>query len=670
MLASRQRIAEPAAWACAALLAGMAGLWPLAALAALPSAPQASTEGAPDEARAAPAADSSIFWGLAPLRLGGSLAYDLRRDNADGLNTMQTGLLTTVNASTNGFIWQPWFATLNGSVGFTKVSSTSSGDFSANNSNSDSVLLSGNGQLNVLAQSRFPFEAHIARDNNSINSNLALPSDATSERYGFSQRYYPQQGEASVGWDRSSQQSSTFGLDQQDTLQLRLAQSLQSQQIQLSGTRTQRTHEQTGESADQDDVLAQHNYTPTSNLTVLSMLNLSQSSLQLQQGESTTHLAQASSNAFWRLPEHSLTVNSGVRAIMLTAESEGLLATGGSGNSSRLLNSNANAGLNYDYSRSTHFNAAFNVSQVQNSSAFNNTELSTTSISESLGASYQPDAVPVGQASYSWATSATAFNRSGGEDAQTGVTGQLNHSLSQSFRLDAQTSASAGVSQSVSVTSSTAPLASSAGLPPPAQKQLTHSAYVSWDRFQDAASALVRLSASDNRALDGDQAYFQLINLQASSNLPQSGYASWTGSLTLQAVRQGHGALTASTTEDGSISTSALGGLSYQNQRFLGERNLRFGSDLRLNLQWQQSQRVQPAQSSFLSQLESRNQQETMAWLNHIDYSIGRTQLRFSVIVSRTSAQRNQGSSTLGQSSEEKTNSALHFTLIRRFGQY
>ena len=229
-----------------------------------------------------------------------------------------------------------------------------------------------------------------------------------------------------------------------------------------------------------------------------------------------------------------------------------------------------------------------------------------------------------------------------------------------------------GGNQGLLASSTSGNPAYAAGLPQPSQKQLTHSGSASWDLLQQTGAALIRLSLTDSRALDADRAYFQLVNFQASSNLPTSGYSSWTGNLTLQAVRQGRDAVERDAQADASNATSASGVLSYQTQRFLGVRNLRFGSDLRLNIQSQQSQRAF-LQQSFFSQLESRSDQETAAWINHLDYAIGRTQLRLQLMVSRSNAFANHAGAGFGSSNqaiEERTNRSIFFTLIRRFGQY
>ena len=612
------------------------------------------------------------------MRLGGNLAYTHGRISSDGVNSMQSGLSTTLNAATGSFIWQPWFAQFNAALGLTKVSSSSAGDLPSSNSASDGVLVTGGGQLSVLTRSNFPFEAHFVRNDNRVNTNLALPSDATSQRYGFVQQYFRDEGIASLAWDRGTQSSASNGGDQQDNLQLNLSYKLESHQLQLNGTHATNLHERTGENASQSSLTVQHNYLPDPDWTVLSMANVSKSDLHLQQGGNSTQLVQLNSNVFWRAPEEPISVNGGVRVMAFGSDQSASAATFAGPAGNRILNGNANAGINYDYSPSIRINAGINVNTLQNNGG--GTSTSTTNSSETVGASYQPEGIQLGSAAYSWGGSVNVYNRSSAEESQQGLVLQLSHSLNQSYKLEGGSTISLSFSQGLAAgairdSGKEATLFNAA--PAPSLRQLTHSGSASWDFSQQSGAAVVRLSVNDSRALDGNQAYFQLFNIQASSSLPTSGYSSWTGNLTLQSMRQGSKVLDPNQSADGSTATSSSGSLSYQTQRLFGIRNLRLGTELRLNLQSQQSQRAflaqqsQDLQQSYLSQLENRSEQEAAAWAGNVAYAIGRTQLRLNGIIARTNVIKNQLDAVTGASTpvvEEKTNRALQFTLTRYFG--
>ena len=105
--------------------------------------------------------------------------------------------------------------------------------------------------------------------------------------------------------------------------------------------------------------------------------------------------------------------------------------------------------------------------------------------------------------------------------------------------------------------------------------------------------------------------------------------------------------------------TTSSGSLAYQTQRLFGVARLRFSSDLRLNTQ------------ALLPLLGKAEDQEAAAWENRLEYAIGRTQLRVSVVVSRSSTPL--GGTRLPSDPHQaeavqKTNRAVMIYLSRGFG--
>jgi hypothetical protein len=584
-------------------------------------------------------------WYLPPVRIGGILSYSLRRDSFEEQQRNQTGLTATLNASTNTYIWQPWFARVDGSLGVTSSTDSSSGNEAA--SSSKSVVVTGSGQLSVLAQSKFPFEAHFQRSDSRVSSDLALANGYANQRYGFTQRYFRDAGEMMFGWDRTTQTSADSGRDLQDSLQLRMSHRLENHRLQLAGDRNTNTHEVTGERAAQDNLSLQHSYAPNPSMSVESLANISRSDYQLLQGSNDSRLLQLSSNAFWRPLGRPMTVNGGVRVFALGTDSTGFAVTGNpSGN--RILNANANLGVSYEVNRFTRISGSANVNMTDNNGA------KSTSTSQAVSAGYQPDAIEWGAFRYNWGTTANASNQTGGETADRQLALQFSHSLSRSIKLEGGSTVGIDVGQSLSVSSGSA-----SGSEGASTKQLIHNGSVSWDLSQQAGSALLRLSASDSRALDGNQEFFQLINFQASSTFPASSYSSWTGNLTIQAVRQGKNERLASVEPIDGFVTHSGGSIGYQNQRLFGNRRLRFVSDLRLNSQ------------SLLPLFGSGKDQEVSAWDNRLNYSIGRTQLQLSLQVSSSNTQKiNVDPVTKVENTENvrKINKSIMFSVSRSFG--
>ena len=646
------------------VLAWLAILFHGAAQSALPS----STEVAPANPQLSVAKVSDDAeegtWSMPPVQIGGEVSYNVKRENFDGINYMRSGLMTTFKARTDTYIWQPWFARVNGNLWVSK--STDSNESGSMASNGASVMVTGRAQLSVLPISKYPFEAHFERNDSRVSSDLTVANGYSSQRYGFTQHFYHPQGDAMVGWDRNTQTSADTGGDLQDSLQLQISNRLEGHQLQFNGSRAANRREMTGESAKQANLSVLDNYDPNPSVSVMSLANVSSSNLNLQQGEFNSRTAQVSSNLFWRPVDQNMTVNAGARFFSMETGSTGF-AHFGDTLGSRALAFNANVGVNYEFNRFTRLNAGLNVNVMENGN------VNSTHIMESLGASYQPDDIDFGVARYNWGLSASASNRSGGDDSESNLTLQFSHRLSRSFKLDSGSTISVDAGQSLSVMSTNGnsnganqTMTNQMG----STKQLTQNGSLSWDLSHQAGAALIRLSASDSRALDGNQEYFQLINIQASSSLPTSGYSSWTGNLTLQASRQGNNNAAPNTASNRGTFKSAGGALNYQNRRLFGVRNLRFGSDLRLNLQSLQS--LQSQQSQQLP-FESRTNQEAAAWSNSIDYSIGRTQVRLNAMVARNNAVKNNVDSATGVTipdKAEKINRSVNLVVSRSFGMF
>lgn len=642
------------------LMALLAMLYPVTAHAALPSAPPevAARNPAATSAGATAQSDSQpdSMWFLPPVRIGGAVSYDLRREMSDEQTSMQQGLTGTLNASTSTYIWQPWFAQANGSLGLTVLRASSGGSPA-----STSVVVTGNGQLSVLASSRIPFEAHYERNDSRVSSDLSLGNGYASQRYGFTQRYRNLLGEAMVGWDRSTQTSAADGRTRQDSLQMNVAQRLEQHQLRLAGAHNKNTHELSAEQAVQSNLSLHHSYAPGPTISVENMANISRSGYHLQQGDNNTRLMQLSSHGFWRPADRPMTVSGGARVLALEADTTGIAANSDAVRA-QVRNANANVGVNYDLSRALRLNAGGNLTMAENNGA------KSTSFSQSLGASYQPDSIELGGFRYGWSSSVGASNQTSGEDSARQLTLQLGHNINRSFKLEGGSTVGAEASQSLSVVSSSSSRLSSQE--PVPTKRMTHSGSLSWDLSQQAGAAQLRLGASDSRALDGKQEFFQLVNFQASSNLPTSRFSSWTGDLTIQAVRQGSNAIAGDTdpfrqqTGSGSgtgFATTSSGSISYQNQRAFGILRLRFVSDLRLNSQ------------ALLPLLGSAKDQETAAWVSRFEYSIGRTQLRLHALISRSSSQRSGFNSATGAANTEnvaRINKAIAFSITRSFGNY
>ncbi len=601
-------------------------------------------------------------WTLPQVQIGGILQYSVRGEDYGDLQRTQTGLTATLKARTRTYIWQPWFANIDGDLSFTSSKSSASdagraSDNEVSSSNSSrNVLVTGGARLSVLPRSQFPFEGYFQQSDSRVSNDLAIANAYAGQRYGFLQRFARPAGEISLAWDRTAQSSEVDGRDQQDSLQLKMSHRMESHNLVFNADRTTNSRSTTAESVTQTNLSAQDSYEPDKTISVQSQANISDGDYRLVQGSTSTRVMQLNSTVFWRPEDRPFTVNGGVRVFALGVDGSGQGSIGESFEV-RNQNININAGISYELNQFTRLNASGNVN------TFDANGEKSTATNQTVGINYQPETIELGDFRYSWGTSANASNQTGGEEQQRQLTLQLSHSLARSITLDGGSSLVIDVNQGVAANTSSS--SSEGG----ATKRVSHGASISWNTSQESSSSLLRFSLTDSRALDGDRDFFQMINFQASSNLPTSNYSSWSGNLTIQATRQSNrtnaGTSSSSSPQtqesDKGFVTTSSGAISYQNQRMFGIRNLRFVSDLRLNGEF------------VLPLFGDSKDQETAAWENQFSYFIGRTQLRLNLLVASTSTPTTSIDPVSKVETVEKVNKvnkSISFTVQRNFGAF
>ena len=616
----------------------------MALLLALPLARAGDEPGAPPE----------LHWPIPVLRIGGVLAYDTRRESGFARDGRQDGVAATVNVATNTWLWEPWFARLDANLGVTMARNDSDGHEAAifRQTRSAFGTATGSARLSVLPGTRFPFELHIDRSDSRASTELALGNEHVGRRIGFVQQYQRAEGNAMIGWDRSTQDGSG-GRASQDSTRFTLSQVRPGHRLQLMGDGARNTRSRGDEVAAQDNLTVQYGYTPPeSALSLDTLANVSRNEFRLVGGDSRSDLSQLSSIAMWRSAESDLSVVGGLRLFALDAAAGKADPDNGG---ARLRNANLNGGVNYDLTHALRLSASANLNHAQTN------RRRESGANQSAGATYQPDPQMLGSTRYGWSAGVHASNRSGQESGQQ-LSVQLSHNMARSLRLDSGAALYLDGSQSLSALANRSTNARIAGN----ARQLSHSGSLSWDLArEESGSSSLRMTASDTRELGGAGGYFQMVNLQLSSNLGASAYSSFSGNLTLQAVRQSERLVGASdplarlAPRPGWVTLSS-GSLSYQQQRLFGVPRLQFGSDLRLN------------SAALLPVLGKASDQQTAAWENRLTYSIGRTTIRFIFVVARSPVQPDDAALPGGGRAgpEQKMGRAAMFNLSRGFGQF
>lgn len=567
----------------------------------LTQAIDASPAAAPPEATSAPAGKPSLPLQLAPIEfaLGGSIGYETQRQTVGASKSMTQSLLTNVNATARSFIWQPWFAQVSGGLGlnFNTTSMTGS-QISTTTDKTSSNIVSGNAALSLLPTSRFPFEAHFERSDSRQNSGLGAASLAyQTTRYGLTQRYTPLSGRAQymVGYDRNLWESASLDKSKQDTFRAETTQQFTNQTLRISGDSTRYAQSSTNQKTVVNNLVSQHSYRPDPALSVESLANLVKTHYNLTPNENRFDYMQLSSSAYWRSIEKPLNVNGGVRLFGMSNDS----ITATTSTTSKMRGANANLGANYELSKHTRLNGSGNANVTDS----NGTQTVTTN--QTVGVTYQPDAVKLGAFDYTRSVTSNVSNSTDSLGSAQNLSLSPSHGLNRKIGLCGGT-LGMNLDQAASFNVDTRN---------PSSSVLTHMGSLSWNLSEGQKTTLLRLNASDTRAMGGTPYSFQLINLQASLNESLSRNATWGGNLTIQATRQGTATAPTVTT------TTSSADLSYRHQRAFDVSRLRFTSELRIY------------SDALIPVLATPNQQETSSWENRFDYSIGRLQLRLSARV-------------------------------------
>ncbi len=603
---------------------------PAAAVSRVPSAPSAP------EPPTAPEMKLKL-WTMPPIRWGGYLAMDLRRVSAQG-QPSQMQLVESLNINASSYLWQPWFAQISGDLNLSALQQrqgeASAGVSAATGAGTKSTSLSGNAQLALLPQSRFPFTASFSETDSRTGGELTL-SPFTNRRYGLTQSYTPAQGGSSyrLSYNRSDITSDAVGTDIAKALDAGMNWNNGPNTLTINGNNYTNTRSTGGAASSLSSVYANHSYRPNPTFSVDSLANFSANQYHLGSADLPLDLRsrflQLNSFVTWRPEENSpLTVNGGARAYQSN--------TSANGNTADTRTISANAGFNYTLNRNTRLNGGGSVTLsadgVGGSSVFTN---------QNAGLDYSSDAIKWGAYSYTWNSGVNLTNQTGGESSNRSLSAHIAQGLNRSIVLGEGSVLSLQVGQDYALFNDQ--LLARA-------QSLTHNARAYWSKsLGESATTGISLDIYDLRSTGFAQRYFQLINLQANGQVQFNRWSSFSANLTLQATRQADSPTflmaTGSTPAD-RFNTSAGGGLSYQHGRAFGVPRLRYYASLNLN-QFQD-------RSRFRGDIDAPLERVNWEIEQRLDFDIGRLQTQLSLRVAET---------------EHRINTMIFFRLMRQFGR-
>jgi len=571
----------------------------------------------------------------APIDLSGDVGYAYRLMKGDNNETVSNQLRGSIRGSS--YLWQPWMATVDANLRLTQDNTDYSQSARVIN-NTASTLVTGELNLNVIPQSRFPLsisyhasDSRVDTTNTIIeclrlaNSDVCLDTpvevvniitspltSAGSREFStkrFSLRQNIRAGKNSRlkwnfdsnHWDSSNSEkysdwllggSADFGFNDH--------------RFQLRGSYKSIDRAVLSQETTNTTLSGDHFYhSPTRVLRVDTSADYYQyqtkgveSDIVFSNGEIDTTSLQASSFLFWRPVDRKVTASAGVRVFNLTSDAISTnTADTAISNETQLLSLNATAGGMYQHTKNVRFDGNVNFSVNDNGTEDNNAYLGR------LGALLQSDIheIPLGMM-YQWNASASAQTQGADRNKHYHTMSvNLGHDANRSWLNDDKSSALRfGWSQAVNASLES-------GDEDANSQRLDHSVNVGWDRYGARDSTYSQLTVSDARTLGDSESDQQLVNLQLSRTQNMTRRSTLSGNITAQSVRQKF-----SGQDESEVSTTTTGTINYQLSRAFGIPRFRYGFDVRVS---------RASKDSGVDRSE---------WENRLDYSVGLVDTRVS----------------------------------------
>lgn len=534
----------------------------------------------------------------------GEIGYDFLSNRFESAaDTIEhTGIL---RLNTAGYLYQPWFATLDGGVGlfFRRAD--------ADNAESTSDQIYGNASLRLFPQSRFPLRLFAEKSNSRTDTDLTgLVIDRT--RFGFSQRYTTTDGAAfHFGYERSDQVNATSGAGQEETredlsdlFKASFNKSFDAHSIIFDANVNRVDRMNSVDLTKTTFSTLRHAYRPSAAFSSEDMLTFNRNDITLENSLFKSDIYQLNSFAFWRpRVNRPLRINGAVRALTRTTENQFT--------ESEAYTASGTLGATYEWSPRWLFNGNIGLTNTDSGTDTSTSSFETVSASYS-SISYQPygfDASWFGQfdlrnnvddgISVQEAGAQLGYNLDRG--LITGITRRLSFRGSQSINI---------IADSENFSSQT----------------LLSSLSLNWNRSSGSTSDMARASFSDTRTIasgprgndvEGD---FQIINLQASIDNKLSSRSAILANATMQATRNFRPNIPGVTPAgNGKWTPTATLDITYYKIALFQVPHLSFHSTLRFV-----SNTYIPAVGDPIDE----NSRDDKQWENRLEYTIGRLQFR------------------------------------------
>ncbi len=549
----------------------------------------------------------------APINLSGDVGYAYRLMKGGNSETVSNQLRGSIRGGS--YLWQPWVATVGVNLRLTQDYNDYKEGQSASVSNSKTILTTGELNLNVIPQSRFPISISYQMNDSRVDTmnTITSPLSSAGSREFSTRRFSIRQNITADNalrfkWNLDSNQWDSSNSEKYSDWLLGASADLgfNDHRLQLRTNYKSIDRAVLSQESTNLTVSADHFYhTQARALRVDTSVDYYQyqtkgvaSDIVFSNGEVDTASLQASSFVFWRPVDRKVSASAGVRVFTLASDAISTnTAETTIRNETELLSLNATAAGLYQYTKNTRFDGNVNFSVNDNGTEDNNSYLGR------LGALLQSDIheIPLGMA-YQWRVSAAAQTQGIERNKQyQTLSVNLGHDANRSWLNDDKSSALRfGWSQAVNASLES-------GDEDANSQRFDHSVNVGWDRYGDRDSTYSQLTLSDARTLGDRESDQQLVNLQLTRTQNMTRRSTLTGNITAQSVRQNFAGQ-----DQNEISTTTTGAINYQLSSVFGIPRLRYGFDARVS---------RASQDSGIDRAE---------WENRLDYSVGLVDTRAS----------------------------------------
>ncbi len=531
-----------------------------------------------------------------PIRVWGSFSSIYQELEAGESNISSSNWLNigTINAST--YIWQPWFALINGSLSLT--ASESDSDLSGE---SESDTFNGSFQFNLFPTSRFPFVLYASRSqfeqDREINDRIF-----SQTTIGLRQSYTNLEGNQAyfLSYQRQERDSQTNNDDASETLTFGANIRLESHSFATNVSTTELVEDTVRDESD-SALTIRHNYFGNSEVSHENQLSLSRFDDEFGPVSDELETNQFASFTSWR-PNHSrdLIITGNLRLIDRT-RTQITTATPPPGRVTEQQAANLNQGLVYRLNQNVTLQESVNATQNKQGSG-----ITSTNYAETFSANYSSDTLDLSLGKYNWFLGSSLINQHGDVvESNLSLSTQAGHSLNREFQLSPLTTIQSNFAQNLNYTSSEN--GADTGT-------MGNAASFTWSDSGIETRRSMRFSATDTRSLRNSDNN-QLFSLYVDYYQQLDRHTTIVTQATAQRSR---------TSSNGIVSGVRLltANISYTDQRFLNQQGLIFRSQLAAS----------DNEPDLAEQLNPDTQAaNSVTWENELIYRIGLFESRLSL---------------------------------------